>query len=112
MLKRFLQVRIILVLLELWYKGPQRCFRIPDEAEVQLGTASELFTAYIDLHNSGVLWEKLLIREVRANHQQRLAVHHCVIAGRKSEQTRHSHVERVVVLDELFPPHCMDDGGL
>ena len=56
--------------------------------------------------------KELLIREVRANHQQHFAVHHGVIAGRESEQTCHAHIERVVVLDELFSAHRVYDGSL
>ena len=54
---------------------------------------------------------ELLIGEVGANHQQHIAVHHGVIAGRESEQPCHAHIEGVVVLDELFPAHRMNDGS-
>ena len=111
-LERFLQMRFVLVLLQLRQQGPERGLCVTDKAEVNLGAAAELFTAKIDLHDRCVLGKELLIREVRANHQQQIAVHHRVIAGRESEQTCHAHIERIVVLDELLPAHRMHDGSL
>ena len=105
-------MRFVLVLLQLWQQSSERGFCIPHKAEVNLAAASELFTAKIDLHDGGVFGKELLIRKVRANHQQHFAVHHCVIAGRESEQTCHAHIERVVVLDELFSAHRVYDGSL
>ena len=55
--------------------------------------------------------KELLIGKVRSDHQQQVAVHHGVIAGGKSQQAGHPHVERVVVLDELLSAHRMHNRG-
>src|SRR5246127_1066892 len=103
---------LVLVLLQLRQKRSECGFRVPYKPEVNLRATSKLFPAKIDLHDSCVLRKELLIREVRSNHQQRFTIHHRVIAGRESEQTSHTHAKRVVVLDELFSAHGMNDGSI
>ena len=105
-------MHFVLVRLQFWQKGPQCSFRISHKAEVNLAATPDLFTAKINLHDGGFFGKELLVRKVRANHQQHIAVHHCVIAGRESEQSCHAHVEGVIVLDELFSAHRMYDGSL
>ena len=75
--------------------------RIPHKTVVHLCAPPELLSAKINLDDGCVLGKELLVRKVRSNHQQKIAVHHRVIAGRESEETGHAHVERVIVLDEL-----------
>jgi D-arabinose 1-dehydrogenase-like Zn-dependent alcohol dehydrogenase len=41
-----------------------------------------------------------MIRKVSSDHQQEVAVHHRVIAGGKSQQSGHTHVEWVVISGE------------
>jgi hypothetical protein len=53
--------------------------------------------------------KELPVRKVRADHQQHVAVHHGVIAGRKPEQAGPAHVERVVILDVLLATQRMHD---
>src|SRR5580700_7985887 len=103
---------VVLVLFQLRQKPAESSLRVANKPEVNLRAASELFPAKIDLHYGCVLRKELLIREVRSNHQQRFAIHHRVIAGGESEQTSHAHAERVVVLDELFSAHGMNDGSI
>ena len=43
---------------------------------VELGTPAQLFSPNVDLDNGGVFRKELLIREVCADHQQRVAIHH------------------------------------
>ena len=62
-----------------------------------------LLAAHVHLHDFRILRIELLIREIGAEHQQGIAVHHRVIAGRKAQQPRHADVVRVVVLDEFLP---------
>src|ERR1700719_3953904 len=112
MLERGLQMGSLAVLPNSWQQRFERCFDVSDKSVIQLRTAAELFAANINLDNRGVAREKLLIREIGSNHQQEIAVHHRVISGRKSQQPRHSHVERVVVLDELLSAHRMYDRGV
>src|SRR5260370_953741 len=105
-------MRCGLVLLQLRQQDSERSLGISHKAEVNLGATSELFTAKVDLHDHRVLREELLIRKVCSNHQQHIAVHHGVIAGGETEQTCHTHIKRIDVLDELFPPHRVYDGSL
>lgn len=53
--------------------------------------------------------KELLIGEVGAEHQPRPAVHHGVVAGGEAEQGGHADVEGIVVLDELFAAHRLND---
>ena len=70
-------------------------------------TAAELLPAKINLNDRGFLRIKLLIRKVGADHEQEIAIHHGVISGRKTEQTRHAYVEGIVIFNELFPAQGM-----
>ena len=103
---------VVLVLLQLRQQGSKRRLGVPDKTIVNLGAAAELFSAEVDLDDRRVLGKELLVGKVRSDHQQRIAVHHGAIAGRKSQQAGHAHVERVVVLDELFAAHGVHDGSV
>ena len=52
------------------------------------------------------------IRKIRAQHQQRVAVHHGVVAGGKAQQPGHADVVGIVVLDELLAAQRMHDRRL
>ena len=82
------------------------------QAEVDRGATADLVPEPIHLNDLCVLWIELLIGEVRSEHEQSVAVHHGVVARRKSEQTCHAHIERVTVFDEFFSPHRMYDWSL
>src|SRR5580704_16880078 len=112
MLEGSLQMGSLAVLPNSWQQRSQRRFDVSDKSIVHLRAAAELFATNIHLNNRSVAWKKLLIREISSNHQQEIAIHHCVVSGRKSQQTCHSHVERVVVLDELLSAHRMHDRGV
>jgi hypothetical protein len=103
------QMGLVRVLLQFRQEGSQRRLRVPDKAVVDLGAPAELFPTEIDLDDGRVFGEKLVVGKVRSDHEQQVAVHHGVIAGRKSQQTGHSYVKGVVVLDELLPAHGMHD---
>src|ERR1700740_2320237 len=103
---------VVPILFQLRQKPPESSLRVPYKPEVNLRTTSELFPAKIDLHDGCVLRKELLIREVRSNHQQHIAIHHRVITGRESKQTSHAYIERVVVLDELFSAYRVHDRRL
>src|SRR5271166_2706438 len=103
---------LVWVLRQLWQKGSERGPGIAHKAEVNLGTASELLAAKIDLNHRRVFGKELLIREVGSDHQQQIAVHHRLVSGRESEKAGHAHIEGVVVLDELLPPHRVYDRSL
>src|SRR6202030_4355211 len=81
------------------------------EAKIQLASASEVLAAGVDLYDGRVFGVEIPVGKIRAEHQQYFAIHHGVIAGRESEQSRHAHVKGVVVLDEFFAPIGMHDGS-
>src|SRR5258708_4335110 len=112
MLQRIFQVLLGLVLLQLWQQGSQMGFSVSDQAKVQLGSASEVLAANVDLYDSRVFGIEIPVRKVRAQHQQDFAIHHGVIAGRACEKSGHAHVKGVVVLDEFFAAKGMHDGSL
>src|SRR6516162_4001801 len=108
----FFEMNGIVVLPQLWQEGFQCRVRVSDIRVVHFGATPQLLAANINLHDFGVFWEKLLIREVRADHQQDVAVHHSVIAGRESQKTSHADVKRVVVLDKLLSAHGVHNRGV
>src|ERR1035441_8269111 len=63
--------------------------------EVQVAAPSQLLLADIDLQNASILRIKLLVGEIRSQPQQRITVHHSVIArgeDRKSTRLNSSHL--------------------
>ena len=106
------EMLVLPLLVEVREQGPQGRPRISHEPVVDLRAPAELLAADVDLHDRRLLRKELAVREVRAEHQQEVAVHHRVIAGREPEQTGHADVERVVVLDELLAPHRVHDRRL
>src|SRR5215470_11972927 len=110
MLARHLQMPCVLVYRELGQQGVEGTLRIADETEVDLGPPAELLTPHIDLDDRRLLGKELLVWKIRADHQEEIAGHHGVVAGREAEETGHAHVEWVVVLDELLPPQRVHDG--
>ena len=56
----------------------------------------------VDLDDPGVRRIKVAIGEVGAQHDQGVAVHHGVIAGREADQAGHAHVEGIVPFDVLL----------
>jgi hypothetical protein len=87
-------------------KGAQRLRDASHDSQVDVATASQLLHPDIDLHDARLLRIELLVREVSPQHQQRLAVHHGAVAGRKPQQPGHTHVVRIVVLNKLLASQC------
>ncbi len=112
MFKRGLQMRLRLVLVQFWQKRANGCLRISNKAVVDFCAPAQLFSTDINLNNGRVLGIELLVRKIGSDHQQHLTVHHGVIARGKAEQAGHTHIERVVILDELFATHRMHNRGV
>ena len=106
------QMRSVPARFERWQEGAEGRLDVPDEALVDSRAPTELLTADVDLDDPRVRRKELLVRKVRPQHQQDVAVHHRVVAGRESEQPGHADVKRVVVLDELLAAHRMHDRGV
>ena len=100
------------VLFQHWQKGAKGRLRISHQAEVDFCAPAQLFATDIDLNDCCVVGKELLVWKVRSNHQQHVAVHHCVIPGGEPEHAGHAHIERVVILDELLPAHRMHNRGV
>ncbi len=89
MFERGIQVRIELVLVEFRQKGANGCLRIPYEAVIDFCAPAQLFSTDVNLDDRCVLGKELLVRKVRSDHQQHVAVHHGVIArGKRRTKTR------------------------
>ena len=89
-------------MLQLRQQCSQRAFRVSNETKVNLAAAADMFSAKVDLNDSGVLRKEWLIRKIRADHHQYFAIHHGEIAGGESEQAGHADVKGIVVLDEFL----------
>jgi hypothetical protein len=90
----------------------QRLFHGAHNSHVHSGTTANLFATQIDLDDLCVRWIELLVWKVAAEHQQRLTVHHGVIAGGEPEESGHPDVVGIVVLDEFLSAQCVDDRSL
>ncbi len=107
-----LQVFVVIVLIQLRPKRSESRLGISHEAVIDLGPPAQLLSTDVNLNNGGILGKKLLIRKICPDHQQKIAIHHRVVTRRKSQQSGHSHVKRVVVLDVLFPAHRMHNRSI
>jgi hypothetical protein len=98
--------------------GEQRQQRIEsgldlaDQTQIDRRAAPDLFPTQVHLENFCLLGKELRIGKIRAQHEQGIAVHHGVIAGRKAQQSGHADVIGIVVLDEFLTPQRVDDGRL
>ena len=110
--QRCVQVAAVLLLLD---RGQQRAQGFRDaahHAQIDAGAPSQLLLAQVDLHDARFFRVKLLIGEIRSHHQQRVAVHHGVVAGGEAQQAGHAYVVGVVVFDELLAAQGVHDGSL
>ena len=109
MFERSLQMLVARVLFEVRQKRLESCLSVTHKTVIHFRAAAQLLSPEIDLDDRRVLWKKLLVGKIRPDHEQEIAIHHRVIAGRKTEQASHSHIERIVVLDELFSAQRVHD---
>src|SRR6266404_3640222 len=110
--QRILEVLLVLVLFQLGQQCAQSGLRVPNKTKVELGPASQLFSAKVDLHDGRVFGKELLVWKVRADHQQDFAIHYGDVAGRESEKPGHADVEGIVILNKLLATQSMHDGSL
>src|SRR6516164_9477650 len=85
---------------------------ITDQSEIDAATPAEIFRAKIDLRDLRVDRIELTVREVRSEHQKRVAIHHGVIAGTEADQSGHPDVVRIVEFDRLLATQRVDDRRL
>jgi len=109
--ERSLQMLAVFVPVQPGEEGSESLLGVAHKAIVNLGATTQLLPPDVNLDDGRILRKELLIGKVRSEHQQQIAVHHRVIAGGKSQEAGHPHVERVVILDEFLGSHRVHDGG-
>ena len=85
---------------------------IANEPEIEPGAPPEVFRPQVDLRDGRFFRIKLLIRKIGSQHQEGIAVHDGVVAGRKAKQARHPNIIRIVVFDVLLAAQCVNDRRL
>ncbi len=93
-------------------EGAERRLHVADEGEVEPRAAAEVLGPDVDLRDLRLGGVELAVGKVGAQHQERVALQHRVVAGREADQPGHPDVVRVVVLDVLLAAQRVDDGGL
>src|SRR5712671_6983495 len=94
---RDVEVRGVGLLLETRKERFDRGGHIADQAELDRRPAPEVLRPYVELGDAHAAFRiKLAVGEVGAEHEQRIAVAHGVVAGTEADQARHADVVRVV----------------
>jgi hypothetical protein len=94
------------------HERAQRRPNLPDNSQVDRDAAPDRLRTDVDLSDTSVLGIKGAIGEIRAEHQERVAGFHRVIAGREADQTGHADVVRVVPFDVVLAAHGVNDRRL
>ena len=94
--------RGVTALLEEGEQSPQRLAHVAGEPQVDRRPTSEVQRLVVDLDDRLPGRQEGVVREVRAEHEQRVGLHNRVVAGGKADQAGQSHIIGVVVLD-MFP---------
>src|SRR5260370_3750498 len=90
----------------------QSVLHVAYQSKVDRSTPPDLLATQVNLKNLCLLRKELRIRKIRAEHQQRIAVHHRVVTGGEAEQASHAYVIWIVVLDELLTTQRVHNGSL
>ena len=103
------EMRTVAFLLQQRQQGSERCLYIADHAEIDRGAASDVLRPDIDLGDADTssLRIELPIRKIGPEHQQDIAVEHCVVAGREADQPGHADIVGIVPLDMFFAAQRM-----
>src|SRR5260370_16284992 len=112
MLERRIEVLAFRLVLEYRNQRSQRALHIADKRKIDRRSASDLLPSNVDLDDLGRFGIELLVREIRSEHKQGVAALHSVISRREADQAGHADVEGIIVLDELFAAHGVNDGRL
>jgi hypothetical protein len=89
----------------------ERCANVAHHTEVNWRASANVFRPYIHLRNldASAARIELAVWEVRAQHQQHVAIEHRVVARRKADQASHSNVKWVVPFDIFLASERMHD---
>ena len=85
---------------------------LADNAEIDRNAAPDRLRTDIDLSDARVLGIEGPIGKIRAEHQERVAGFHGVIAGREADQAGHADVVGIVPLDMILAAQRVNDRRL
>ena len=74
-----------------------------------MAAIAEALRPDVDLRDPGALGIELPVGKVGAEHEQRVAILHRLVARGEADEAGHADIERVVVLDMLLAAQRMDD---
>jgi hypothetical protein len=82
---------------------------VADDTQIDPAPVAQALGPQVDLRDTGVLRVELPVGEVGAQHQQRVAFLHRLVAGGEADQAGHADIERIVVFDMLLAAQRMHD---
>ena len=106
----FVEVLAVGVLHHLGQHCLQRQLHITEQPQLQRAAVAQRFGAQVDLRDVTVFGVELAIREVGAEHQQGVAVHHRLVPRGEADQAGHAYVVGVVVFHMFLAAQGMHDG--
>ena len=97
-------------------QSPQRLADVPHQAEVHGRPTAEMQGLVIDLDDRLSVREERVVGEVRAQHQQQVAVSQRLCGATPAQETRHPDRGRIVGLEHVLPAvgerdRCLQDLG-
>ena len=109
---RLVEVAPVALDFDAGHERPQCRPDLPDNAEVDVDAAPDRLRTDVDLGDAGARGIEWPIGEIRAQHQERVAGFHGVIAGGEADQAGHANVIGIVPLDVVLAAHGVDDRRL
>ncbi len=85
---------------------------IADHADIEPGAAAELARPDVDLRDSDVVRDELLVGKISAEHHQRVAAVHGMIARGEADEAGQADIVGIVVFDMLLAAERMHDRAL
>src|SRR5215208_329650 len=99
-------------LIEQRFQCNQSFTDVTHQSEINLCSSTYLLTSDVDLNYVGTRRVKLLVWKISAKHKQQVRVHHSMISRGKAKQSSHAYIIGVIIFNELFPSHCVDNRSL
>ena len=107
-----IEMRAVALGLEPRQQPLDRGANVGEDSEIEPAATPEVFRPDVDLGDLCVIGEELAIREIGAEHQKHVRVHHRVIAGREADEPGHADIVGVVPFDVLLAAQRVDDRRL
>ena len=92
-------------------QGGKGGFDVAHQRHIDLAVRADAGRVDINLNDFGIRRVKRAVRELGAEQDQRVCVHHGVEAGRKTDQPGHAYIVGVIVFDVLFAAQGVDNRG-